>query len=299
MWTLRVATIVLVLGVLTVALMPLQWLATRRKWALAAQLPYYWQKLATRMVGVRIHTVGTPALAPVLFASNHLSWMDVPILGSVLPVSFVAKLEVASWPVIGVLAKLQRTVFIDRTKRSKTGSANEAIGLRVGAGDSIVLFAEGTTSDGNQLLPFRSALLGAVGYASGRESLTLQPVALSYVGIHGVPVGRFDRPHIAWYGETGFVGHFYRIVGRGALDVVVSFGEPIPFDSTFDRKKAAEECAVSVRRMMQAARRMPLAEREKRPRPLFSPPAKGAKGAVKARPEPSGKPGASVASRIS
>jgi 1-acyl-sn-glycerol-3-phosphate acyltransferase len=299
MWTVRVVGIVVVLGVVTLVLMPVQWLATRRKWALAGQLPHYWQKLAVRMVGIRIHTEGTPAVPPVLFASNHVSWLDVPILGSVLPVSFVAKVEVGSWPVIGVLAKLQRTVFIDRTKRSKTGSANEAIGRRVGAGDSIVLFAEGTTSDGNQLLPFRSALLGAVGYASGQDSITVQPVAVSYVGIHGVPVGRFDRPHIAWYGEMGFVGHFYRIAGRGALDVVVSFGEPIPFDAGYDRKKAAEECAASVRRMMDAARRVPLAERAKRPRPLFSPPAKGAKGAVKARPEPSGKPGERIASRIS
>src|SRR5262245_55981745 len=160
MRSLRVGVTVLVLGVLTFALMPVQWLAIRRGWAIANRLPYHWQRIACRLIGIRVHAEGTPAKPPLLIAANHISWLDISVLGSVLPVSYVAKSEVAGWPILGTLARLQRSVFIDRTRRSQTVSANQAIGRRIGAGETIVLFAEGTTGDGNSVLPFRSALLG-------------------------------------------------------------------------------------------------------------------------------------------
>lgn len=268
----RTVLVALVLGILTLVLMPVQMLATRFNWRLAAWLPYYWQRVARWLVGLRVVVTGAPATPPLLLTANHISWLDITVLGSVMPLSFVAKAEVAGWPVLGTLARLQRTIFIDRTKRLQTGEATEAIARRVGNGDIMVLFAEGTTGDGNRILPFRSALIGAAGAVAGK-TITVQPVAVTYTRIGGIPVGRADRPGIAWYGEMPFVAHFSRLIGRGGIDAIVSFGDPIHFTPETDRKKVAETCYRSVRDMDEVARASYAGKRER----VFSQPAKDAK----------------------
>lgn len=284
MGALRVTATVVVLAAVTLVLMPFQSLAIRRNWPVAARLPWYWQRIACRMAGIRVRVDGSPAAAPLLVAANHISWLDISVLGSVLPVSFVSKAEVARWPVVGTLARLQRTVFIDRTRRSQTASATEAIAERIARGDVIVLFAEGTTGDGNRILPFRSALLGAARAASGSRLITVQPVAITYAAIHGLPVGRDDRPMIAWYGSMRLPKHFLRLVGTGGLDVVVSFGEPIAFGPEDDRKQVADRCFESVRAMVDGVRRHWPASPDRHGQPVFSPSAKGAKAAPEASP---------------
>jgi 1-acyl-sn-glycerol-3-phosphate acyltransferase len=209
--------------------------------------------------------------------------MDITVIGSVMPVSFIAKAEVAGWPVLSTLARLQRTVFIDRTRRLQTAAANRRIAERVEGGDVMVLFAEGTTGDGNSILPFRSALLGAAGAVTGSQTITVQPLAVTYVGISGTPVGRADRPHIAWYGDMEFAPHFARLQNLGMVDAVVSFGEPIPFGPDTDRKQLAEACFVEVRRMAAAARQGRLPPNG-HATPLFSPAEKRAKASSVSRP---------------
>ncbi len=265
----------IVLGIFTLILMPFQILATRFGWRLAALIPYYWQRVARWMIGLRVRKVGTPAAPPLLLTANHISWLDITVLGSVIPLSFVAKAEVAGWPVLGTLARLQRTIFIDRTKRAQTGTATAAIAQRIDKGDVMVLFAEGTTGDGNRILPFRSALIGAAGAVAGMKTMTVQPVAVTYTRIGGIPVGRADRPGIAWYGEMPFIAHFSRLIGRGGIDATVSFGEPIRFTPDTDRKKVAEECYHSVREMDEIARTSSYGGKGDR---LFSPQRKDDKG---------------------
>lgn len=250
----RIGGLIVVLGLVTLVLAPLQLLATRWNWPVAARLPFWWQRIARKLIGLRVAVEGKPAAPPLLIASNHLSWLDITLLGSVLPVSFIAKSEVAGWPVLGTLARLQRSIFIDRNRRTEAGRAAEAIAHRVGNGDIMVLFAEGTTGDGNRLLPFRSALLGAASAATGRPTITVQPVALAYVRVRGLPVGCADRPKLAWYGDMDFVSHFRRIAGFGAIDAVVSFGEPMTLGPGQDRKKVAEACRDSVKAMLDGIR---------------------------------------------
>lgn len=274
----RLTQTVVVLGLFTLILLPVQLLGIWRGWKLAGNLPMVWQRLAWRMIGMRVTVVGTPAPPPVLMAANHSSWLDITVLGGIArPLSFVAKAEVASWPVLGLLAKLQRTIFIDRTRRHDAHPVAAEAGARVARGEAVVLFPEGTTGDGNRVLPFRSALFGAAGMAAGEGVAAVQPVAIAYVGIHGLPLGRADRPSVAWYGDMDFVSHFLRLVGRGGMDVVVCFGEPIPFGPGTDRKRVAAACHAEVCRMIEAVRaggpsRNLVAAR------VFSPSAKDAKG---------------------
>ena len=158
---------------------------------------------------------------------------------------FVAKSEVARWPVFGWLAKLQRTdLHRPRRRRHKTGAATQEIADRLLGGDAVVLFAEGTSSDGNRVLPFRSALIGAVHHALGNStqhtSVTVQPMSLAYVGFGGLPIGRALRERVAWYGDADLMPHFIGVLASGAIDVTVSWGEAVAYDMT---RGSQDDCA--------------------------------------------------------
>ena len=214
------------------------------------------------VIGVRIAQVGRRSTdVPLLVLSNHASWLDILVIGSLAPAVFVAKKEVASWPVFGWLARLQRTVFIDREKRQRTGAATQEIAERLLGGDAVVLFAEGTSNDGNRILPFRSALIGAVHHAIGSSthqgSVAVQPLSLAYVSQSGVPMGRARRERVAWYGDADLMPHLVGVLSSGAVDVVASWGEPVAYDMTADRKDIARAAEASVRRMTAAALRAP------------------------------------------
>ena len=147
----------------TPILISLQWLLGRLGlpgWGFIAR--NYYRVLCT-ILRIRVRVSGTPVRErAVLFVSNHVSWADIVVIGSLAPVAFVAKSEVAKWPLVGITAKMQRTVFVDRTRRHQAADAVKEIVARLAGGTSVVLFAEGTSSDGNRVLPFRSALIGAV-----------------------------------------------------------------------------------------------------------------------------------------
>ena len=118
-------------------------------------LPAFYHRGCCRMLEFRVRLIGKPpAERPALFAANHVSYTDITILGSLIPGSFIAKAEVARWPFFGWLAKLQRTVFVDRKTRS-SAIQRDAISERLVAGDALILFPEGTSGDGNRPLPFR------------------------------------------------------------------------------------------------------------------------------------------------
>jgi lyso-ornithine lipid O-acyltransferase len=207
---------------------------------------------------IRIRVVGEPVRdRAVLFVSNHLSWVDILVIGTLGPVAYVAKREVADWPLVGVAARSQRTVFVDRTRRHQTGDAVNEIAKRLIDGTSVVLFAEGTSSDGNRVLPFRSALIGAVYEASmhGADAIQIQPMSIGYIGQQGVPMGRQYRPLVAWYGDLDFLPHFKTFVARAAIDAVVSYGEPFTADGTADRKAMTRRLEGEVRRLNAATLR--------------------------------------------
>jgi lyso-ornithine lipid O-acyltransferase len=172
---------------------------------------------------------------------------------------FVAKQEVASWPLFGLLARLNRTVFVNRNQRQKTADVNAEIARRLAGGDPVVLFGEGTSSDGNRVLEFRSALIGAARDAlegaehSGR--IWIQPLSIAYTGMLGLPLGRQHRPLVAWYGDFELAPHFATLVDRGGIDVTVTWGAPVPFDENSDRKVITRVLETDVRHMTTLALR--------------------------------------------
>jgi 1-acyl-sn-glycerol-3-phosphate acyltransferase len=243
---------------LTPLLISAQWLLEKLKlpgWGVIAT-QYY--RLLCWLLRINIRVVGEPVHGrAVLFVSNHVSWADILVIGALGRVAFVAKREVASWPLVGVAARLQRTVFVDRTRRHQTGEAIGEIVKRLIDGTSVVLFAEGTSSDGNRVLPFRSALVGAVEDAAANSAgaILIQPMSIGYTGQHGIPMGRQDRPLVAWYGDLEFMPHFKTFVARGAVDAVVSYGEPFAADAATDRKTMTKRLEGDVRRLNAATLR--------------------------------------------
>jgi len=248
----RAVAVILVLAAATPPLMLLQRVAIRLRWGLAHTLPMLFHRGLCRLLRVRIAVEGAPAAdRPLLVVANHMSWLDIAVISTLVPLSFIAKQEVAGWPVFGTLARLQRSIFIDRTRRKGAAEANREIAERLAEGDAIVLFAEGTTNDGHRILPFRSAVVGAardaIAEAGHAGHVTVQTLTIAYPRRGGLPVHRGNRPDIAWHGDMELVPHFLGIVGGPPLDATVAWGSSIAFDATTDRKAVTRRAQQEIR----------------------------------------------------
>jgi lyso-ornithine lipid O-acyltransferase len=234
-------------------LAPLQWLAVKRGGAVAGRLPVLFHRLFLRLFSIRVIQRGRPPTGrPTLVLANHVSWLDIPVLSSVAPLSFIAKSEI-----FGTFARLQRSVFIERARKSHTAEVNAQVAHRLAAGETILLFPEGTTADGNRMLPFRSSLVGAARTALAEPALgaiDLQPLTIAYLRRDGLPITRRDRPAIAWYGDMDLLPHLAGLLRGGPIDVLVIWGEPIRFDAVSDRKQATIEAEAAVRCSLAEAR---------------------------------------------
>jgi 1-acyl-sn-glycerol-3-phosphate acyltransferase len=254
----------------TVVLMPVQALGLLLRQPWVATLPVFYHRGCCRILGLRVRRIGRPVMArPVLFASNHVSYLDIEVLGSLIPGSFVAKSEVAGWPLFGWLAKLQRSVFVDRQVRS-TASQRDAIAERLAAKDALILFPEGTSGDGNRVLPFKSALFSVA--ERGSEALAVQPISIAYTRLDGMPLGRRYRPLFAWYGGMAMPPHLWRVLALGTVEIVVEFHPPTSLADRGSRKALARYCHDHVSRGVATAlagRRQPRPEprRKKARRP--------------------------------
>lgn len=236
----------LVLGmVLTLPLMPLQQIFLWLWPAMARRLPLLYHRLMCRILGIRVECTGELARqGPLLIVSNHASWLDIVVLSSVAPVSFVAKKEVAKWPLFGSLARLQRTVFVDRERRHATGTSRDQLRERLREGDMIVLFAEGTSGDGRSVLPFKSSFFGAADV----PGVLVQPVTLAYRGHRNLPMNRRLLPSYAWYGDMELVPHLLGALRSGPIEVAVVCHPPLSLSGEVTRKALARHAEREVRR---------------------------------------------------
>ncbi len=230
---------------------PVQMVFLKFGFRAARNLPIWVYRMALRILRVRVTITGeAPNGTSVLVVSNHVSWLDIPVIGALQPTSFIAKAEIAKWPVFGFLARVQRSIFIDRERRTATAAANDLIANRLTDGGAVILFAEGTTGDGLSLLPFRSALIGAAHAAIRRAdspAIDIKPLALRYTHRNGLPLTRRDRPQIAWYGDMELIAHLWDLIHGGPLDVTVSWCETIALSTTSDRKSITAQAEAMVR----------------------------------------------------
>lgn len=238
-----------------VLLMPLQWLGLKLRLPYARALPNRYHRFLCGLIGIHVTTRGQPHEGGAcLIAANHTSWLDIPILASLQPCSFVAKSEVAGWPFFGTLARLQRTVFVERERRTRTAHSRNEIHARIAAGDRLVLFPEGTSSDGNRVLSFKSALMSVAqltivnGDEDREDDLVVQPVSVAYTRLHGMPMGRYFRPFFAWYGDMELFPHLWEAFRLGPVEVIVEYHKPVTIREIGNRKALAAYCEDCCRR---------------------------------------------------
>lgn len=233
--------------------LPFQLLLLRTPTRAWQVLPRVFFRLLAFGLGLKVDVIGKPMPGPALLLANHISWLDIIALGATLPVRFVAKSDVATYPLVGFFAGLAKTIFVDRTRRADTARTASEMRAALADGDRIVLFPEGTSDIGTHVLPFKSALVGAL----GRAPAAAQPVAIAYTAISALPLSRHERSTIAWVGDMGLGDNLGHIFASGPKSVSIAFGTPIT--ATEDRKVLTRRAEREVRAMLVALnRREPL-----------------------------------------
>tara|TARA_Y100000022_G_C13224711_1_gene364239 strand:+ start:209 stop:1015 length:807 start_codon:yes stop_codon:yes gene_type:complete len=180
-------------------------------------------KLLLWLININIEVTGERNIndMPTLYISNHLSYLDIPVLGSTLNGRFVAKIEISKWPLIGYLSKVGNTIFINRNLRFLKNNKSMILDY-ISKGDNIILFPEGTTSDGIRVLKFKSSLLTSL----EQKNILIQPIVISYKSINGMPLNRWLKPIIAWYGDMDLKPHIINILKLFSIKVKVTFLPP-------------------------------------------------------------------------
>lgn len=251
---LRIAVVLFFIALLSLVLIPIQAFGLYFDFPYRHRLPGFWHRNACRLLGIRIHTYGeVDRRRPLMIAANHASWKDILVLGALADVVFIAKTEVAEWPVFGLLARLQRTIFVVREEKRRTGEQVNEIATRMADGEIVVLFPEGTTSDGNRLLGVKSSLFGAAAAVlplAPDGVVYVQPVAIAYTRVHGMPMGRYHRPIAAWPGDIQLLPHLAGVLKAGAIDVDVCFGQPVEFRVGDNRKALSMRVEAEIRAML-------------------------------------------------
>ncbi len=249
----RLAGLVAALAAFVLAFGPARRAAQRFGLRVGMRTPVLFQKILCAGLGVTVVRRGAVSgPGRRLIVANHVSWLDIPVLASLAPMSFLAKKQVGAHPIGRELSMLQGVVFVDRERRRCIPEVNARMLDALRAGSPVVLFAEATTGDGNRLLRFRSSHFQAIrqaAIADPKIPAFVQPVYLHYSRLAGLPMARFTRPRIAWYGDTTFSPHFWRYVAGGGATCEVWCGEPIRVTADMDRKTAARLTEAAVRKL--------------------------------------------------
>jgi 1-acyl-sn-glycerol-3-phosphate acyltransferase len=206
------------------------------------RIPRLFHHILLKLLGMRVRVRGTPCdAAPTLFIVNHVSYLDIPVLGALLSASFVAKSEVANWPLFGFLSKIQNTLFVER-RSTRAAEQRTELHDHLAKKQNLILFPEGTSSDGLQVLPFKSSLFSIVEDWSHDIAITIQPVSITCVERDGFPLLHEERPLYAWYGDMTLLPHLWNVFKHGNFTVEVIFHPAVKPSEYPNRKDLAAAC---------------------------------------------------------
>lgn len=217
-----------------------------RRWRRPLQV--VWSRGCYRLAGITVRTFGEPYRdAPALTVANHVSYLDIPILAALVDGAFVAKSEVGSWPMFGAAAKITGTVFVNRLSGEAT-SQREELTQRLSEGRrGLILFAEGTSTDGGRLAPFKSSLFSIAERPPEGRELVVQPVSIAYPRDDGgQPLTGERRALYCWYGDAALLPHMWRMMSLGGAEAEVRFHAPIRIASPMRRKDLAKAVEAAV-----------------------------------------------------
>lgn len=206
-----------------------------------------WCRSMLKFSGFRVHTLGAiSSEGPTLYVSNHLSYMDIPVLASVVEATFVAKSEVAHWPLFGFAARITNTVFINRVS-AEAREQRLMMHRRLMSGERLILFPEGTSTDGSGVAPFKSALFSLAEGPKDDPELIIQPISLAYArGLDGTPLVGPLRALYCWFGDTTLFPHLMRMLGLPGCHVEVRFHAPLHSHQFANRKLLARAAEAAV-----------------------------------------------------
>lgn len=206
-------------------------------------LPQLWHKAVGFVMGLKIEVDGTPHQdSQTLFVSNHMSYLDIITLGGLIRASFVSKAEVKNWPLIGQLCGLQQTAFIHR-KRDEALKHKDSLLSMIADGKSLIVFPEGTTTDGQSVYPFKSSLFSLA--LENKERLVIQPISLVLLSADGSPpIAQDIRDIYSWHInlDMSFGLHLWLFAKTSGATLKVIFHDPITPSDYEDRKTLAKTC---------------------------------------------------------
>lgn len=242
---------------LALVLLPVQMVAIAARLKLADELPRFYHALCLRILHIEVRVSGVDMMdGPGVIVANHASYLDIPVLGALTRGSFIAKTEVADWPVFSLLAKLSRTTFIER-RAARSREQNDQLSQRLGDGDKLILFPEGTSNDGNRVLPFKSTLFASAERVMPDGSpVRFQPISIAATRLDGAPIGRDLRAFYSWYGDMDLAPHLWQFLALGKVTVEIVVHPPVTLaDAAGSRKELARMCEARVAQGHQAALR--------------------------------------------
>ncbi|RCK35353.1 acyl-phosphate glycerol 3-phosphate acyltransferase [Thalassospira xiamenensis] len=241
-------------ALLTLILIPVQVMAIAFRLRLADDLPRVYHAFCLKILHIELRVSGAELMdGPGVIVANHASYLDIPVLGALVRGSFIAKTEVASWPVFGTLAKLQRSTFVER-RPVRAREQNDQISQRLADGHKLILFPEGTSNDGNRVLPFKSTLFGVAERTMPDGSpVKVQPVSIAATRLDGAPIGRDLRAFYSWYGDMDLAPHLWQFLALGKVTVELVVHPPVTLADAGSRKELARMCETAVARGHHAA----------------------------------------------
>jgi 1-acyl-sn-glycerol-3-phosphate acyltransferase len=215
-----------------------------------AKVPHMFHAGTCRILGIEVVESGEMSqLRPTLYVSNHVSYIDIFALGR-LPAYFIAKSEVASWPVFGKLAEFQNTLFIER-KAGKTGEHLETLKTHLEKGNSLTLFPEGTSTDGVHVKPFKSSFMEAANLGDGKPRVAIQAITIAYTHHNGQKIDNQEvRDHYAWYAKMPFLSHFLGLMPLKKVRAKIHYHPVCYYDEFENRRECTNHCQALIAKQL-------------------------------------------------